>query len=147
MIFIERRGHAHDDNIHLRDLAIIRGGPESVLARLLNHALGNSNNIRTAAVESLHFTSVDIETGDLEMLITKQKRKRQPNVTHADDSNPRLPGLDSTLQFVGSCCGFQRHGSPLVLFAILTRMVAADFRLERNRACLPYNFPGNYSAG
>jgi hypothetical protein len=33
------------------------------------------------------------------MFFTEQKRKRQSNITHANDPDPRLMGLDAMLQF------------------------------------------------
>ena len=103
MIFVKRCGHAEDDNIHLRDFAVIHGGTEPALPRHLNQGSGNSHNIRATLIKSVHFANIDVEAGHLETFLAKQKREREANVAHAHDADSRLAGLDSMLQFARAC--------------------------------------------
>ncbi len=78
VMFVEWSRHAHDDNIHWRNLAVFNGGLEPVLPCFLNCVPWNPHDIRAALVENLHLARIDVEAGDLEMFIAEQKCKRQP---------------------------------------------------------------------
>src|ERR1039457_1117013 len=87
MIVVERSWYANDNGIQLRHFGICTGSTKSMRTSIRNFGCRNPNNVGFSGVESRDLFGIDIETGNSEALLAKEKRKGKANVPHAYDSN------------------------------------------------------------
>ncbi len=115
VIFVERSGHADDDDVHLGNQGVIRRGIEAILPCGLNLRGGDANDVRFAAIQRVDFVGIDVEAGDCEALLAEQQGKRQADVTHANNADPRLASFDFTLGFLNLFGRVRVHCAPPAL--------------------------------
>ena len=98
VILIQRRGHANDDGIHLRQARVVRGRFEPFGAGLLNLIRQDAHDVGSALHQRAHFALIDVEARDPKLLFGVQQRQRQTHIPQADNGNPRLPLLNLVFQ-------------------------------------------------
>src|SRR5581483_1261133 len=96
VILVQRRGYADNDDIHPFDFTIVRGGFEAILLSSPNLRSRDADDVGASLVKRAHLLRINIEACHLKFLFTEEKGQRKANVTHTDDANASVSGLDST---------------------------------------------------
>ena len=97
VIFVQRRGDADDDGVHLRDLRIVGGGGKALRLGRLDFFRRDAVDVGTALGEGIDLARVDVEAGDGKLLFAEQQSQRQSDVAQADDADAGLALLDLVL--------------------------------------------------
>src|ERR1700690_211331 len=100
MVFIQRRGDADNNGVHVVELRIVSGGGESLRLGRLDFLRCDTVDVRTALGQTVDLARVDIEAGHPELLFAVQQSQGKSDVAKADDANaglaPQDPGLELT---------------------------------------------------
>ena len=98
MVLVQRCRHADDHRVHAGDLRVIRRSAKARLLRRFDLAGEDADDIGATGVERLHLARLDVEARHSELLAAEEQRQGQAHISHPDDANEGLPGVDLLLE-------------------------------------------------
>ena len=100
VIFVQRRGHADDDDVHLGDPAVIGGGGEAVLPGGLNLRRRECERCRNRPRFSVSTLPGSMSKPVIaKALLAEQQGQRQAHISHADNADAGFASFDFMLDF------------------------------------------------
>src|ERR1700757_2098097 len=97
-IFVERRRHADNDGVHVRQHGKVCGSAKVPPERGLDLSGGNSIDVRTTGAQSCDLVRVDVKAGHSKLFFRVEEGKRQAHITEADYAYSRLTSINSGFQ-------------------------------------------------
>jgi hypothetical protein len=93
--------HADVDHVGLGERSVVAGGLEPSRVPYLLHLLrGDIFDVGGALVDDPDLVLIQLESGDPEPRLCELQRQGQPHVAEANDTDPRMAGIDSFAQFL-----------------------------------------------
>ena len=104
VVEVQRRGHADDDHIHLRDAGEVGGGAELAGLDGVRHALrADVLDVALPGIEGVHFLHIHVEADDLDVLLSKAEDERKADVAESEDADDG----GAIGEFVFGCHGWE----------------------------------------